>query len=189
MIYFVFAQLLSLILDLLTTSHLSDRQKDVQILLLRQQVRILQRKQAQPPHISRWEKSTLAILTVRLKQLLALPAATRTRLDEIMLLFKPDAVLKWHRLLVRCKCTYKRTQLGGRPYVAPDLEELLARLARENPRWGYSTIQGELLKLGYAIGRSTVRDGKWQNSGCDSFHFTNPHAKCVENQTIQCTES
>jgi putative transposase len=32
------------------------------------------------------------------------------------------------------------------------------RLATENPRWGYSKIQGELLKLGYSIGRSTVRD-------------------------------
>ncbi len=44
MLYFVFSQALSFLLDLFTVRRLSDHQKDMHILLLRQQVRILQRK-------------------------------------------------------------------------------------------------------------------------------------------------
>jgi hypothetical protein len=79
MLYFVFAQLLSFMLDLFTTSLISDHEKDVQILVLRQQIRILQRKQTQPPRISRWEKCVLATLTVQLKEL---AKCTGKRLDE-----------------------------------------------------------------------------------------------------------
>lgn len=90
-------QILSLLLDLLTTSRLSDRQKDVEIILLRQQLRILQRKlpNSKPPTISRWDKSVLAVLTLRFREL-AKQTGTRLgkelgiRLDEVMLLFKPD---------------------------------------------------------------------------------------------------
>jgi putative transposase len=39
-----------------------------------------------------------------------------------------------------------------------DLIALLLRLAGENQNWGYSKIDRELLKLGYKIGRSTLRD-------------------------------
>jgi putative transposase len=155
MIYFVFAQALSFLLDLFATNRLSDHQKDIELLLLRQQLHILQRKLAQPPTISRWEKCALAVLAVRLRQM---PITTRTRLDQVLLLFKPDTVLKWHRELVRRKWTYRRKGLPGRPRVTPELQELIVRLATENPRWGYSKIQGELIKLGYQLGRSTVRD-------------------------------
>lgn len=155
MIFIVFAQLLSFLLDLLATTRSSDHQKDMQLLLLQQQIRILQRKQSHPPRISRWEKCTIAVLCARLK---GVTKGAGNRLDQTMLLFKPATVLKWHRELVRRKWTYQKTGSSGRPRVQPELEELIARLATENPRWGYSKIHGELLKLGYKIGRSTVRD-------------------------------
>jgi hypothetical protein len=76
----------------------------------------------------------------------------------MLLLFKPETVLKWHRALVRRTWTFTRRRTGGRPPITADLEALIVRLAREHPRWGYRKIQGEVIKLGYSIGRSTVRD-------------------------------
>lgn len=52
----------------------------------------------------------------------------------------------------------KHRHKGGRPSTIPELQVLIKRLAQENPSWGYSKIHGELLKLGYAVGRSTIRD-------------------------------
>lgn len=67
-------------------------------------------------------------------------------------------VLRWHRELARRKWTFQHRPAAGRPRIAANLEALIVRLARENPRWGYGKIEGELCKLGYRIGRSTIRD-------------------------------
>src|SRR4029453_13300594 len=40
--------------------------------------------------------------------------------------------------------------------VARWLRPLVRRRARENPRWGYRRVHGELGRLGYTIGASTV---------------------------------
>ena len=66
--------------------------------------------------------------------------------------------MKWHRELVRRKWTLKKKAPLGRPPIPPDVEALLLRLANENPRWGDGKLEGELGKLGYDIGRSTIRD-------------------------------
>jgi transposase InsO family protein len=57
---------------------------------------------------------------------------------------------------VRCKWTIRRQRAPGRPPINADLEQVILRLARENPRWGYRRIAGELAKLGYQAGRSTI---------------------------------
>jgi hypothetical protein len=46
----------------------------------------------------------------------------------------------------------------GRPPIQRDLRKLVLRLARENPRWGYQRIVGELNGLGYPISASLVRN-------------------------------
>src|SRR3954447_1685383 len=56
------------------------------------------------------------------------------------------------------RTAFRRQHRGGRPPLAAEVEALLLRLAKENPRWGYGRLQGELAKLGHALGRSTVRD-------------------------------
>ncbi len=78
-------------------------------------------------------------------------------LGQCVLLVKPDTVLRWHRDLVRRKWAFQRPNVGGRPRIGAELAALIVRLARENPRLGFDKIQGELLKLGYAVDRSTVR--------------------------------
>ena len=73
-------------------------------------------------------------------------------------MFKPDTILGWQRELVRRKWTFSKQQADGRPATNPEVLALLLRLAKENPTWGYGKLQGELLKLGHMLGRSTIKD-------------------------------
>jgi putative transposase len=155
MIFMLIAQLISLALDLCAINHRSERHKDLQILLLRQQLHILQRQHPTSPRVSPWEKFTLAVLA---HKLVHLRQGAKGKLDQVVLLFQPATLLKWHRDLVRCQWTFKQQPFIPRHQSDPEAVDLLLRLARENPSWGYSRLHGELLKLGYKIGRSTVRD-------------------------------
>jgi len=74
-----------------------DYEKDIEMLLIRQQLRIATRNQERGPNNSHWEKLTLAILVHRLKQI---SNAGRMRLACSVLLFKPDTLPKWHGEMV-----------------------------------------------------------------------------------------
>ena len=155
MIFAMLAYLFSVILDVLRLFGQSDQEKDVEILLLRQQLRILQRTRTRPPRLSWWEKLSLVMLAGKLVQR---AKHSRARLSQSLLLFTPETVLRWHRDLVRHKWTFRHQPAAGRPRIAAELEALIVRLAKENPRWGYGKIEGELRKLGYRVGRSTIRE-------------------------------
>jgi putative transposase len=154
MTFAILAHLFSALLDVVGLLMRSEREKAVEIALLRQQIRILQRTQARPPRLTWWEKLPLTILVAKL---IEGARNSQARLHQSMLLFSPETVLRWHRELVRRKWTFPHRQAVGRPRIAAELEVLIQHFAKENPRWGYSKIEGELLKLGYRVGRSTIR--------------------------------
>jgi putative transposase len=69
---------------------------------------------------------------------------------------KPEMLLRWHRQLIARRWTYSH-RTPGRPPLARSLRELILRLARENPHWGYKRIVGELNGLGVAVSATSVR--------------------------------
>jgi hypothetical protein len=113
-----------------------DGSKDLEILVLRYQLRVLQRT-ASPPRLRTIDRVLLAA---------ASRAIPRDR--WVAFLVTPATLLRWHRELVRRKWTYRRTGHPGRPPIDAAIRALILRLARENPRWGCVRIDGELRKLG-----------------------------------------
>jgi putative transposase len=79
----------------------------------------------------------------------------RAALREIATIATPDTLLRWHRQLIARKWTYARRP--GRRGVLLEIRQLVARMAAENPTWGYTRIQGALKNVGHRVGRSTIR--------------------------------
>jgi len=81
----------------------------------------------------------------------------RRMLGEIGTLVTPDTILRWHRQLVAQKWDYSHLRKKiGRPRMSREIVELILRMARENPSWGYDRIEGALAKLGHKISDTTV---------------------------------
>jgi hypothetical protein len=68
----------------------------------------------------------------------------------------PQTLRRWHRALLQRGGRKRRGRRPGRPPLAAGTRSLILRLARENPRWGYMRIQGELLKLGIKVSATTI---------------------------------
>ncbi|MET0213764.1 MAG: hypothetical protein ABW292_12210, partial [Vicinamibacterales bacterium] len=79
----------------------------------------------------------------------------RAALREVATLVTPDTILRWHRELIARKWTYARRR-PGRPGVLAEIRRLVARMATENPSWGYTRIQGALKNVGHRAARSTI---------------------------------
>jgi hypothetical protein len=106
---------------------------EVELLLLRHELRVLRRTVKQP-HFRPADRMVLAALARKLP-----------RSSWSSLLVRPETVLGWHRALVRRKwAAFGRRRGPGRPRIDDECWQVILRLAKENPRWGYMRIRGEL---------------------------------------------
>jgi transposase InsO family protein len=131
------------LLELLVLRMRSEREKEIEILVLRHQLQLLERQVARP----QLRPSDRALLSAFSR---ALP-----RRAWASFLVTPATLLRWHRELVARRWTYPHRR-PGRPATSHDVRELVLRLARENPSWGYRRIQGELVGVGVSLAASTV---------------------------------
>ncbi|MFI7114811.1 helix-turn-helix domain-containing protein [Nonomuraea sp. NPDC050227] len=125
----------------------TNRDKEIEILVLRHQLMVLQR-QVTKPVFTRADRLLLAGLLHRLPM---------DKLRHLALLVRPDTVLRWHRDLLRRRHAAASAPRGrGRPRTVRSVRMLVLRLARENASWGYRRIHGELAVLGIKVAASTV---------------------------------
>src|ERR1035437_2548407 len=120
------------------------RDRELEILVLRHQVKVLKRK-AGRPRLRRRDRLFLAA---------AAPLLPRGRWSCFIV--TPATLLAWHRALVKPKWTCRRRR-SGRPPLDEEICRLVVRMAKDNPRWGYVRIQGELRKLGMRVGASSIK--------------------------------
>jgi transposase InsO family protein len=131
------------VLQLATLRFRSTDFKELEIVVLRHELAILRRPSRRPRMT--WTDRIFLAAASRL-----LP---RARWRSFCL--TPATLLAWHRRLVAKRWTYLR-RAGRRP-IRHEIRELVLRLARENPRWGYQRIVGEMKGLGFAVSATTVR--------------------------------
>ena len=116
----------------------------LEVLALRQQVAVLKRRRPRPP------------LSVLDRLFWTVLRETWARWKDVLVIVKPDTVVKWHRAGFRLYWRWKSRSRGGRPRIAEEIRVLIRRLAQENPDWGAPRIHGELQKLGFVVSERTI---------------------------------
>ena len=120
------------------------RSKDVEILVLRQEIDVLLR-QNPLPKIPPEERLVLALLQW-----------LRTVRDRLSALVTPDTRRRWHRELARRKWRFPH-RVVSRGTIGLETQLVVWRMARENLMWGYRGIQGERAKVGIEISATSIR--------------------------------
>ena len=121
---FVFLLIMRLA-EWLRLSRCEEAWKTAEILILRHQLAVLQRRQPRRPKLNWADRALLAAL---------LGVIPKARRQGLRLLVTPDTILRWHRDIVRRRWA-ARSMRGktGRPATRRNIQALVLRLARENP--------------------------------------------------------
>jgi putative transposase len=135
------------LLGLVRSTRLSESDKDIEIMVLRHQIRILQRHNRGRLQYRPADRAILAALSRFLP---------RNRWRSFMV--TPNTLLRWHREAAKRKWQRWRTRRGpGRPPMSDQLIDLIVRLGLENRSWGCIRVQGELRKIGIWVSASSIR--------------------------------
>ena len=131
------------ILQLICLLFRSTEFKELEIVVLRHELAVLRRHVGRP--------------TFRSGDRVFFATASRLlpRVRWSAFLVTPTTLLKWHNRLVAKRWTYPRRT--GRPPIHGDVRDVIVRVTRENPRWGYLRIVAELKGMGIAVSAATVR--------------------------------
>jgi transposase InsO family protein len=123
----------------------SQARREAEILYLRQQLIVLKRSAPARPRLKCIDRLTFVCLYRLFPSLL-----------HSSIIFKPETLLRWHRIGFRLFWRRKSRRPAGRPAVSADIRNLIRRISQENPLWGAPRIHGELLKLGIEVAQSSV---------------------------------
>jgi len=104
----LFSLLYFLVCRLLGAGGRRSDERDIELLVLRHQVNVLQR-QVTRPRLNHLDRVLLAATSRRL------PSSSWSSF-----VVKPESLLRWHRELVRKKWTYRRMGQPGRPPIEPN---------------------------------------------------------------------
>src|SRR5499426_161260 len=144
MVCFIFMVLISPIFLLIRSLIISRIALAAENLALRQQLAVLNRK-VHRPKLHRRDRFFWAILSQFWKDW-----------REVLIIVKPETVIKWHRQGFRLYWRWKSKAPVGRPKIDKEIRELIGKMSRENPLWGVPRIQAELHLLGLEVAESTV---------------------------------
>ena len=101
-------------------------------LLLRRQLTVLTRPTRQRPRLRSRDKLFWVVIR-----------ALHRDWRQHLALVRPDTVVPWHRQAWKVYWGCRSHGPLGRPRLSAEVQELIARMARENPRWGSGRIRGE----------------------------------------------
>ena len=134
-----------LLFGLIATRFKSRARLEAELLILRHQLGVLRRHVPNRLALGGLDRS-LFIWIYRL-----FPSVARS-----ITLIRPDTIVRWHRAGFRAYWRWRSRPRWGRSKAAPELRQLIRELSLDIPLWGAPRIHGELLKLGFEVGQTTV---------------------------------